>query len=74
MIMLGPFDKSCHFGHALSKGYQYANLNDKVAHGFTYAYLKCFQVNIQKCIPWPKKFGKWKQVWDKTCIDFGLKA
>ncbi len=73
MIMLGPFDKSCHFGHALSKGYWYANLNDKVAHGLTYASINVFQANIQKCITWLKKFGKGKQVWDNTCIDFGLR-
>jgi hypothetical protein len=28
---------------------------------------------MQKCITWPKKFGKGHKKWNKACIEVGLK-
>ncbi len=31
--------------------------------------IKNSQFDIQKCITWPKKFGKGRQKWNKECMD-----
>jgi hypothetical protein len=49
LAMMEPFDGSC-FGHALSKVCQYATINEKVAHGLSYAFINIAYVDIQKCI------------------------
>jgi hypothetical protein len=53
--MMEPFDGSC-FGHALSKVCEYATIDEKVAHGLSYASIKTTQADIKKCITWPKTF------------------
>jgi hypothetical protein len=37
-----------------------------------YIFIKSAQSDLQKCITWPKKFGKGKQEWTKACIDFRI--
>jgi hypothetical protein len=68
LASLQPFDDS-YLGHPLSKVCQYAIVNEKVAIGLPFAFIKA----IQKCITWLKKFNKGKQAWEKTCIEFGLR-
>jgi hypothetical protein len=36
-------------------------------------YIKFIQVDIQKCVILLKFFGKVKQTWEATYIDFGLR-
>lgn len=63
-------------GHVLGMHYQrFTNmplwtrrLPQIVLHIYTKA-----KVDIWKCITQPKKFGKRKQTWDKTCVDYGLR-
>lgn len=38
-----------------------------------YTFMKVIQSAVQTYITWPKNFGKDKQTWDKTCIDFGMR-
>lgn len=59
------FQGNC-FGHTFSKACKYATTNEKVNKSFKY-------VSIYKCITQPKKFGKGRQEWNKTCVDFGLR-
>jgi hypothetical protein len=47
--MMEFFDGSF-FGHVLSKVCQYATIDEKVAHGLSYASIKIAQSNIQKWI------------------------
>jgi hypothetical protein len=66
-----PFDGYC-FGHMLSKVCQYVTSDKKVACGLLYAFIKISQVNVPKCITWPKKSDKGSQVWEKACMDSSL--
>jgi hypothetical protein len=52
---------------------QYATTNEKVSHGLSYASISTVEVDIQKCITWPKKFGKGRFTWDKACMDSSLR-
>jgi hypothetical protein len=65
LAMMESFNGS-YFGHALSKVCQYATTDDKVAHGLSYAFINSAQVDIHKCITWPKKFGKGRLAWDNV--------
>ncbi len=52
---------------------QYATNDDKVCKNLKYVSIKSTQVDLKKCITWPKKFGKGHQEWNKTCIEVSLK-
>jgi hypothetical protein len=34
--------------------------------------MKSTQGNMQKCITWPKEFGKDAQEWCKACVENGI--
>jgi len=48
--------------------------NDKVYRNLKYVSIKSTQVNLQKCITWPKRLGKDHQEWNKACIEASLRA
>jgi hypothetical protein len=37
-------------------------------------FIKYVQVDIKKCITWPKNMAKEGTLGDKTCIDFGFRS
>jgi ethanolamine utilization microcompartment shell protein EutS len=37
-----------------------------------YVYVKSVQVDLQKCITWPKTDRKRKLGWDKACVEIGI--
>jgi hypothetical protein len=45
-------------GHTLSKVCQYLIIDDKIAYGFNFMSIKFVQVDIHKCITWPKIYDK----------------
>ncbi len=45
-------------------------VNEKMAHGLSYASIKNVELDILNCITWPRKFRKGKE---KTCINFNLR-
>jgi hypothetical protein len=53
------YQRSC-FEHAFSKACQYGIVYDKVCRGLKHVSIEFAQSYIQKCITWPKKFGKGK--------------
>jgi hypothetical protein len=63
------------FGHAFSKACQHSTFDEKVCKGFRYVSIKFVQIDLQKCITWPKKSRKGKQEWMKAyitiCIGLG---
>jgi hypothetical protein len=65
---LQPFD-DFYLGHPLSKVCQYATIDEKVATGLPSIFIKAIQSIIKKCITWPKKFGKGKQMWVKLALN-----
>jgi hypothetical protein len=56
-----------------SKACQYATIDEKVCKNLKYVSIKFAQVHLQKCITWPKKFGRSGKKWCKTCIEVGLR-
>ncbi len=46
------------FGHAFSKACQYRIGEFFFGKNLKYNFIKSAQSNLQKCITWPKKFGK----------------
>jgi hypothetical protein len=61
-------------------------MDEKIFHGLSCTSIKTTQFDIQKCITWPKKFGKgrggegreggregWSEAWDKAFMDFRLR-
>jgi hypothetical protein len=48
------------FGHAFSKACQYGIAKEKVYIGLKYVFINFAQVDLQKCIIWPKKSKKWQ--------------
>jgi hypothetical protein len=58
LALLKPFHGS-YLGHALSKVYQYATIDEKVPTTLSFASIKAIQFIIQKCITWSKKFDTW---------------
>jgi hypothetical protein len=72
LVLLEPFDGLC-LGYALSKVCRYVTSNDKMFTSLPYTFINVVQGAIQKCITWPKFFGKGKQTWGKACIKFRLK-
>jgi hypothetical protein len=62
------FQGTC-FGHAFSKACQYGTTKEKVYRNLKYVSIKSTQVDLQKCITWPKKYGKGKQEWNKVCLE-----
>jgi hypothetical protein len=61
----GSYQGTC-FGHAFSKACQYVIVDEKVCRSLKHVSLKFAHVDLQKCIPWPKKFGKGRQEWNRT--------
>jgi hypothetical protein len=59
-------------GHAFSKACQYGTIEEKNYKILKYVFIKSAQVDLQKCIIWPKKFGKGKQEWNKACLETGI--
>jgi hypothetical protein len=48
-----------------SKACQHGTTNESVCRNLKYVSIKFAQVDLQKCINWPKKFGKPRQDWNK---------
>jgi hypothetical protein len=46
------------FWPCFSKAYQYGTTNEKVCRNLKYISIKFAQVDIQKCITWPKNLGR----------------
>jgi hypothetical protein len=44
----------------------------KVCKIFKYVSIKSTQFNLQKCITWPRHFGKSKYEWNKACTEFEI--
>jgi len=38
-----------------------------------YVSIKFAQVNLQKCIIWPKKSRKGRQEWNKVCVETNIR-
>jgi hypothetical protein len=57
------------FNHVFSKACQYYKTNGKVCRNMKYVFIEYAQANLQKCIIWPKIFGKGKTWVDKTCVE-----
>jgi hypothetical protein len=68
----GNFQGTC-FGHVFSKACQYAIIDEKVCKNLKYAFIKFVEIDLQKCITWPKKFGEGHQEWNKIYIEVSLK-
>jgi hypothetical protein len=66
------FQGTC-FGHVFPKACQYTTTNDKVCKNLKYVFIKSTYANLQKCITWPKKFGKCHKKWKRACIEASLR-
>ncbi len=66
------FQGTC-FGHVFSKACQYGTKEEKICKNLEYVFIKFAQANLQKCLTWPKKFGKGRQEWNKALLklEFG---
>ncbi len=51
------FQGNC-FGHVFSKACQYAITNEKVCKNLWFISIKYAQLNLQKCVTWPKNQGR----------------
>jgi hypothetical protein len=51
------FQGTC-FGHAFVKTFQYGTSEKKVCKNLKHISIKSTHFDLQKCITWPKKFGK----------------
>jgi hypothetical protein len=60
------------FGHVFSKLCQYATTNE-IFCNLKYAFIKFVEVDLQKCITWPKKFGEGHQEWNKIYSEVNLR-
>ncbi len=69
MLGLEEIFKGICFGHAFSKACQYATTKEEVCKDLRYVLIKDAQGDLQKCITWPKEFGKGRQEWEKTCVN-----
>jgi hypothetical protein len=65
------FQGTC-FGHVISKACQYGTVEEKVCKDLKYVYVKSTQVDLQKCIIWPKKYRKGKQEWNKAYVETSI--
>jgi hypothetical protein len=70
--MIQSFIGTC-FRHAFSKAFQHSTYDERVSKGIKYVSIKLVQVNLQKCITWPKKSKKGKHEWIKVYITTNLK-
>jgi hypothetical protein len=72
--VIESFKGTC-FGHAFSKACRHSTFDEKVCKGLRYVSIKSIQIDLQKCITWPKKSRKGKQEWMKAyitiCLRFG---
>lgn len=53
------FEGTC-FGHSFSKTWQYVTTRKEFAKKIKYMSIKVVQLNVQKCITWPKKLKESK--------------
>jgi hypothetical protein len=65
------FQGKC-FKHAFSNAYQHATADERVYKGFKYVSIKSVQIDLQKCITWPKKSIKGRQEWMKAFVNVDL--
>jgi hypothetical protein len=72
MLGLEESFQGIYFGHASSKACQYATTKEKVCKDLRYVLIKSIQGDLQKCITWPKKYGKGRQEWEKAHVKSSL--
>ncbi len=36
-------------------------------------FIKFAQIDLQKCIIWPKKYGEGKREWNKACLEIAIR-
>jgi hypothetical protein len=65
------FQGSC-FGHIFSKACQYVITDKNICNNLKFVLIKFAQSDLQKCITWPKFFGKGRQEWNKACSKSNL--
>jgi hypothetical protein len=65
------FQNTC-FGHAFFKTCQYGTIEFFFYENLKHISIKSTKFDFQKCITWPEKFGKGRQEWAKSCIDFEI--
>jgi hypothetical protein len=53
------FQGAC-FGHVFSKACQYVTTNEKVCKNLKLVSIKSTQLDLQRCITWPKRYGNGK--------------
>jgi hypothetical protein len=58
------FQGTC-VGHAFSKACQYGIVEEFFCKNLKYVSIESTQFDLQKCIIWPKKFGKGRHKWTK---------
>jgi hypothetical protein len=54
------------------KAYQYGTTYEKVCKILKYVFIKIVLIDLQKCIPWPKKFEKERQESSKAYVEVGM--
>ncbi len=64
--------KGIYFGHVFSKPCQYGITKEKVCKDLKYVSINFAQIDLQKCIIWPKKFGKGRKVWNKVSVEMAF--
>jgi hypothetical protein len=47
-----------YFGHVFSKACQYDSADEKICKNLKYVFVKSTQIDLQKCITWPKNLGR----------------
>jgi hypothetical protein len=62
------------FGHAFSKSCQYGTTKEKNCKNLKYVFIKFAQIDLQKCITWPKKSWKGKHEWNEACLEIGIQT
>jgi hypothetical protein len=61
------FKGTC-FGHAFFKACQYEIVEKRVSKGLKYVSIKFAQVDLPKCITWPKNSRKGKHEWVELAL------
>jgi hypothetical protein len=60
------------FGHVFPKACQYVTTDEKMYRSLRYVSIKIVHANLQKCIAWPKTYGKGREEWTKACVNIGI--
>jgi hypothetical protein len=55
-----------------SKAYQYDSIDEKICKNLKYFFVKFAQIDLQKCITWPKISRKGRQEWEKARVESSL--